>query len=98
MQTVTLSMRVPKSEAARLTRVAREVGLDRGALLKQALREGCADILVARACAMYRRGEITLSRAAELAGVSLRDLLLRLSRNGVELQYDPQELAEDLAP
>ena len=40
MQTVTLSMRVPRTEAARLERVARAVGLDRAALLKRALREG----------------------------------------------------------
>ena len=98
METVTLSLRISKDEAARLSRAAKDVGMDRGALMKQALREGCADVLVERACGMYRRGEITLSRAAELAGVTLRDLLLRLSRTGVELQYDTLELEKDLAP
>jgi predicted HTH domain antitoxin len=98
VQTVTLSVRVPRAEAARLTRAAQAVGMERGALMKEALREGCADVLADRSCAMYRRGQITLSRAAELAGVSLRDLLLRMSRAGVELQYDTQELDKDLAP
>ena len=96
MQTVTLSMRVPRTEAARLERVARAVGLDRAALLKRALREGCADVLFERACAAYRRGEVTLARAAEMADLSLRDMLLRLPQVSLELHYGVQELEQDL--
>ena len=98
MQTTTLSLRVPVSEAARLTRLARNVGLDRATLLKQALREGCNEVLFERACAAYRRGEASLSRAAEMAGIPLRDMLLRLPAAGISLNYGVQDLAGDLAP
>jgi predicted HTH domain antitoxin len=96
MKTVTLSVRVPETEAEELQRLAKQVGLDRATLLKQALRRGCAQVLFERASQAYARGEVTLSRAAEMAGVSLRELLLRLPEASVELNYNVSELAQDL--
>ncbi len=96
MQTVTLSVRMPKGEAEHLTRAARETGLERSALLKLALRQGCSEILFERACADYRKGRISLSRAAERAGISIRELLARLQTEGVELSYDVRAFEEDV--
>lgn len=98
MQTTTLSVRIPTSEAAYFERAARETGLERSALLKLALRQGCSDILFERACADYRAGRITLSRAAEQAGISLRELVARMPSVGVELNYDVKSFEEDLKP
>jgi len=50
------------------------------------------------ALGIYRRGEVTLSRAAELAGVRYRDLLQRLQRDRLDLNYDEVELRRDLVP
>ncbi len=97
MQTVTVSLRVPKSEADRWGQLARDVGMDRATLFKQALRTGCASALFDRACASYRRGEITLTRAAELAGLSLREMLLRLPEADLEIHYGVRDLEKDLA-
>lgn len=94
--TVTISMRVPKEEVARLERLARQVGLDRSALMKQALRRGCAAVLFELACAAYRRREVTLSRAAEMADISLREMMLRLPEAGLELDYTVADLRQDL--
>lgn len=96
MTTTILSVRVPAAEAAQLTRLARNVGLDRATLLKQALREGCNEVLFERAGAAYRQGKVTLSRAAEMAGLSLRDMMLRLHTAGLTLNYGTQDLAEDM--
>ena len=98
MTTTTISLRIPKAEADQLEALARNVGLDRATLLKQAFREGCSDILFERAGASYRRGDVTLSRAAEMAGLTLRDMLLRLSSAGLTLNYGTQDLSEDLRP
>ena len=96
MQTVTLSVRVPKAEADRWGQLARDVGMDRATLFKQALRSGCASAFFELACASYRRGEITLSRAAELAGLSLREMLLRLPQTDLEIHYGVRDLEKDL--
>ena len=97
MQTVTLSVRVPRAEAERWGQLARDAGMDRAALLKQALRTGCASALLERACAAYRRGEITLARAAEWSGLSLREMLLRMPQADMELHYGVRDMEKDLA-
>ncbi|MEI6516515.1 MAG: UPF0175 family protein [bacterium] len=96
--TTILSIRVPASEAALLTRLANQVGLDRATLLKQALREGCNEVLFERAGMAYRRGQVSLSRAAEMAGLPLRDMMLRLHSAGLTLNYGVEDLAGDLRP
>ncbi|MDQ1336155.1 MAG: hypothetical protein QG552_3105 [Thermodesulfobacteriota bacterium] len=96
MATVTLSTRLERGDAEKIDLLAGELGLDRGSLLKQLIRKGYTDIQTERALRAYRLGTITLSRAAEIAGLSLRDLLLRLPEESIELNYDIRELERDL--
>ena len=96
MGTVTLSTRLAKSEAEKIDALAAALGLDRGALLKQLIRKGYRDIQTERALDAYRRGTISLSRAAEIADLPLRDILLRLPEESIELNYDLKELQRDL--
>jgi len=98
MSTVTLSARVEEEEARKIDQLAAELGLDRGALLRQMIRRGLREIVSQTALDAYRRGEVTLSRAAEIAGISLRDMLLRLSEESIELNYDLAELERDIGP
>ena len=96
MQTVTVSVRLPRDEAEQLQELAAQVGLERSTLLKQALRRGSAQVLFEHACEAYRRQEVTLSRAGELAGITLREFLLRLPEADLELNYGVSDLTRDL--
>lgn len=96
MATVTLSTRMAKEEARKIDELAANLGLDRGAVLKQLIRKGLKEIQIERALDGYRRGTITLSRAAEIAELTLRDILLRLPEESVEFNYDVEELRRDL--
>ena len=58
MKTVTISMRLPRSEVGRLEKLARELGTERPAFLKRALQRGAADLMFERACQAYRDGEM----------------------------------------
>lgn len=98
MKTVTLSMRLPRNEVERLAHVATLGGLDRSAFLKRALRRGASEIMLEQAVEMYRRGTVTLSRAAEMAGLELRVFLARMSTVQLELNYSGDDLARDMAP
>jgi predicted HTH domain antitoxin len=97
MKTVTVSMRMDQAEVEDLERLADEMGLDRSTFLKQVIRRGCQNVLLDRACAAYRRGEVTLSKAAQMARISVREMLLRMPQAGLELNYTVQDLQEDLA-
>lgn len=96
MGTITLSARLAKDEAKKIDELAADLGLDRGALLKQLIRKGLKDIQTERALDAYRRGAITLSRAAEIAELTLRDILLLLPEESIELNYDVRELRRDM--
>jgi len=96
MGTITLSTRLAKNEARKIDKLAADLGLDRGALLKQLIRKGLKDIQTERALDAYRRGTITLSRAAEIAELTLRDILLLLPEESMELNYDVRELRRDM--
>ncbi len=96
MNNVTISTRVEKGEAEKIDALAGEMGLDRGALLKHLILKGDSDIQTERALRAYRQGTISLSRAAEIAGLSIRDILIRLPEESIELNYDLRELERDL--
>ena len=97
MGTVTVSVHLPQSEAARLERAAGEMGVDCSTFLTMAVRRGAQALLLDRACDAYRKGEMTLSRAAEVADLSVRSMILGLQHHGLELSYGVNDLAEDLA-
>ncbi len=96
MESVTISMRLSRAEAKKLEEQAREMGIERPTFLKRALRRGVEDLVFECACDAYRRREATLSRAAEMAGLSLRDMILRMQSADLELSYGAEELARDL--
>lgn len=98
MQTMTISIRIPKAEAGRMDRLARRLGMERPNFLKQALKRGAADLVFDSACQLYRNGSATLSRAAEMAGLPLRDMMLRMQDADLELNYDVSDLRKDLHP
>jgi len=84
MSTVTLSARVEEEEARKIDQLAAELGLDRGTLLRQMIRRGLREIVSQTALDAYR--------------ISLRDMLLRLSEESLELNYDLAELERDIGP
>jgi predicted HTH domain antitoxin len=45
----------------------------------------------------YRQEKISLSRAAELSGLTLWDFVARMKETHLELHYDESDLEQDLA-
>jgi predicted HTH domain antitoxin len=96
MATIAVSARLTEDEAARIDAMAAAAGMDRSALLKQVIRRGIRDLAFESACRAYRDGAVSLSRAAGLAGIGLRDMILRLRQEGLELNYGLGDLQDDL--
>lgn len=69
-----------------------ETGVSSSALLRQLLRRGCRELRFEHAAESYRRGDISLSRAAEIADVTLRQFILRMPDAHLELQYKSADL------
>jgi predicted HTH domain antitoxin len=97
MATKTISARVNEDEAAWIEALAEMEGCDKSTFIKSVLRRGIRALRFERAVADYSKGEITLSRAAELAGLSTWDFLALMPQERLELHYGVDEFEEDLA-
>ncbi len=97
MKTMTLSLRMEAAEVKQLDQAAKHEGLDRASLLKRLLRRGYADYQYETACAAYQHGEVTLSRAAEMAGISLYEMVTRLPQAGIQLNLTAEDLRRELS-
>ena len=98
MKTTTVSFRMDPQETDALEELAKELGLDRSSCLKHLVRRAFLAVRFERACQAYRDRSVSLSRAAEMAGISLREMILKLQEAGLELHYDVQALKDDLEP
>ena len=92
-----LNVRVPENLIEELEKIAAEEQADRASIVRRLLAEGLQRWRLEQALQMYRRGQITKERAAELAGVSIYDIMDELRQRGTVAQYTLGELCEDLA-
>lgn len=86
------TLRLSDEELRRLDRIAKEEGLDRATLLRQAISGGLREMLLSRAVTRFQRGECSAWRAASDAGVGLWEFLEELQRRGLEFRTDEQHL------
>jgi predicted HTH domain antitoxin len=97
MASVTISTRLDPDEVKLLESLAELSGLDRSTLVKSLLRRGMQELRMDHAVEALRKEKVTLSRAAELAGLSTWDFIACMESRGLELHYGVAELDEDLA-
>ena len=45
---------------------------------------------------LYREGKISLGKASEIAGISKEEMMKVLSRKGIPINYDIDDLKEDI--
>ncbi len=91
-----LNVRIPVELADKLESVAQEEQVDRTSLVRKFLEEGLQRYRLEQALHLYEQGRISKERAAELAGVSLYDILDELRKRGAADHYDLDELRQDL--
>ena len=96
MGTAILSTRLDEEEIALLDSLAAMAGFDRSAVLKFIFRKGLAELRFEVAVEKYRSESATLSKAAEIAGVSQWGFVARMGEAGLDLYYGPEDFADDL--
>ena len=70
--------------------------VDKHTLMTKIIEEGLSAWKMNKALEMYKLQKVTLWKAAEIAGVSLVEILAELPRRKIVFPYDPDELKEDL--
>jgi predicted HTH domain antitoxin len=96
MPSATISARLDLEEVKLLESLAEMSGFDRSTLIKSLLRKGMKELRLEQAIEAYRKERITLSRAAEVAGLSVWDFVAGMQKEGLELHYGVRDFEADL--
>ena len=91
-----LNIRIPQSLVEELEHIAVEEHVERASVARKFLVEGVDRWRLDHALRLYEQGQITKERAAEIARVSIYDILDALRQRGTMAQYSLEELREDL--
>jgi predicted HTH domain antitoxin len=89
--------RLDAQELALIQSLADLEGCDRATLIKSLLRKGMAQLRREQAMKAFRAEEVTLSKAAELAGMDLWDFLALMETEKLDLHYDVMDFEQDLS-
>ena len=74
---------------------AKEEGLDRSAEIRRLLSRDIKQNKVEYALQRYKEKQITIGKAAEIAGIHLREMMILASEKGIDFQYSEKDLEED---
>ena len=78
-----MNLRLDEELIKEFEELAEQENLDRSALVRKILIEGLQQERLNFALQKYLRKEISIERAAEIAKVSLHDLILKMSQLGI---------------
>lgn len=96
MKTEQINIRLEADLVAALERVAREENIDRSATIQRLLKASLEQWQTTRALLAYQRGEISLGRAAEEAGLTQWELIDAAKRAGIAYPLDVDDVRERL--
>jgi len=91
----TLTIGIEEGMVRELDRLADHYSTTRSLMLKKILGEGLRRAALEYAAGLYGRKEATLERAAEVAGVSLYEMIAYLRQRGVPCQRSVMDIRED---
>ena len=87
--------KLPPEIVKEIAHWAEKEKMDESALITRIVEEGLSAWKMEKALEMYRSQKVTLWKAAEIAGVSLVEMLAELPKRKIVFQYDLDELRED---
>jgi len=87
-----VTVRLSRRDLERVEAVKTLVKVDRSTLLKEFIEDG----LRRRVIDLYQGGNLTAGRAAELLGISLREFLEMLEKDGIPVNWDSESVKEYL--
>ena len=78
----------------KIQEMAKEESIDRSSAIQRLLKIGLRKYRMEKALNLYRDGKVTLWKAAEIAGVSLREIMDAIKARDIPYQYDFEALEE----
>lgn len=92
----TVSARIQKSQAEEIERLASRKGTDRSAVVRELLASALQDRRIEDALNQVQARKITVWKAAEMAGVTYREMLELLKTHNIPFPLSEQELRREI--
>jgi predicted HTH domain antitoxin len=93
---VTISARIRKSQAEEVNQLAMKRGVDRSAVVRGLLDKAIQEEKVEEALGLVRAGKVTVWRAADIAGVTYREMLESLRIHNIPFPLSNEELKREI--
>lgn len=96
MKTKLISTRISAQIEKEIERLAREEHIQKTVLFRKILVIGLQELKERYALELYKQGKITLWKTAELANLSLWEILEKIKAKKIPAKYDLEDAKEDL--
>ena len=92
----TVSVRLSKETLIEVDRLAERLKTDRSEALRRFIERGLREARLDEVLNLLRRGKASIGRAAEMAGVTLYEMLDLVKEHRIPSGYGPDDLERDL--
>lgn len=92
----TVSVRLSKETLAEVDRLAARLKTDRSEALRRFIERGLREARLDEALDLLRREKVSVGRAAEMAGITLYEMLDLVKVHRIPSGYGPDDLERDL--
>lgn len=93
-----ISIRLTEDINKKLKKLAEEEGEDKSTLIRELILKGYEEKQLENALELYKKGNVTMWKAAQLASISLWKIIEIIKERKIELNYSEENLKEDLEP
>ena len=93
---VQIATRIDEDLLAQIKVIEGETRADRAEVIRRLLDEGAKQYRLKKAVALLREGKVTVSRAAEIAGMSIWDILDVMLAKRIPIPYTVEDLRKSL--
>jgi len=91
-----IATRVDEDLLAHIEEIEKETRADRAEVIRRLLDEGVKQYRLKKAVALLHEGKVTVSRAAEIAGTSVWDMLEVMRVKRIPVPYTIEDLRKSL--
>ncbi len=91
-----IGVRIDEDFIEKLESIGEEEQLDRSTMIRKLLEKGYRQYLKEKAADRYRRGEVTISKAAEIAEMTIWEMERYLVEEGYVSEYSAKDLMDEL--
>ena len=91
-----IGIRLPKEMMKKIDRLSGQEMVDRSTIIRKLVMAGYYDLMKKKTAEEYAKGNITLSEAAEQAGLTIWEMEKYLIENGFKSSYSIEDLEKEI--